>query len=316
MIDPSYTFILETLKNVQKEVGGEDSYDNGQNEFFTRNELEIKQFLESYDWSLISKDPIDSINTQETQEELKNISKGSDATQNKIEDVDKISLNSSEQKLKEESNQRLSIIASVKNNFITKKRTRGRNRKSNSDNPIHGRGSFDNIQRKIQVHFINFITNFCNDAIKYYLQNSSFSFKKINQKPKIEVNFNTVSKLKKCSIKDVLNSEISSKYKHSNKNDNIQLLKKLKGSCLDKILEMNYLDLFKIYYNNNIESPLKEINFGEVKIPLSENTKSFYFLLKNRKNQNIKEKIVEVVKLIYFSDNGNRKVIFQQKTFP
>ena len=316
MIDPSYTFILEALKNVQKEVGGEDSYDNGQNEFFTRNELEIKQFLESYDWSLISKDPIDSINTQETQEELKNISKGSDATQNKIEDVDKISLNSSEQKLKEESNQRLSIIASVKNNFITKKRTRGRNRKSNSDNPIHGRGSFDNIQRKIQVHFINFITNFCNDAIKYYLQNSSFSFKKIKQKPKIEVNFNTVSKLKKCSIKDVLNSEISSKYKHSNKNDNIKLLQKLKGSCLDKILEMNYLDLFKIYYNNNIESPLKEINFGEVKIPLSENTKSFYFLLKNEKNQNIKEKIVEVVKLIYFSDNGNRKVIFQQKTFP
>jgi len=316
MIDPSYTFILEALKNVQKEVGGEDSYDNGQNEFFTRNELEIKQFLESYDWSLISKDPIDSINTQETQEELKNISKGSDATQNKIEDVDKISLNSSEQKLKEESNQRLSIIASVKNNFITKKRTRGRNRKSNSDNPIHGRGSFDNIQRKIQVHFINFITNFCNDAIKYYLQNSSFSFKKIKQKPKIEVNFNTVSKLKKCSIKDVLNYEISSKYKHSNKNDNIKLLQKLEGSCLDKILEMNYLDLFKIYYNNNIESPLKEINFGEVKIPLSENTKSFYFLLKNENNQNIKEKIVEVVKLIYFSDNGNRKVIFQQKTFP
>ena len=35
-----------------------------------------------------------------------------------------------------------------------------------------------------------------------------------------------------------------------------------------------YLDLFKIYYNNNIESPLKEINFGEVKIPLSKNTKS------------------------------------------
>ena len=316
MIDPSYTFILEALKNVQKEVGGEDSYDNGQNEFFTRNELEIKQFLESYDWSLISKDSIDSINTQETQEELKNISKGSDATQNKIEDVDKISLNSSEQKLKEESNQQPSIIVSAKNNFITKKRTRGRNRKSNSDNPIHGRGSFDNIQRKIQVHFINFITNFCNDAIKYYLQNSSFSFKKIKQKPKIEVNFNTVSKLKKCSIKDVLNSEISSKYKHSNKNDNIKLLQKLEGSCLDKILEMNYLDLFKIYYNNNIESPLKEINFGEVKIPLSKNTKSFYFLLKNENNQNIKEKIVEVVKLIYFSDNGNRKVIFQQKTFP
>ena len=58
MIDPSYTYILEALKNKQKEVREEDNYDNGQNECFTRSELAIKQFLESHDWSLISKDPI------------------------------------------------------------------------------------------------------------------------------------------------------------------------------------------------------------------------------------------------------------------
>ena len=60
------------------------------------------------------------------------------------------------------------------------------------------------------------------------------------------MNFKNVSKLKKCSIKDLLNSENSSKYKNWDKNENKKLL-------------------------------LKLINFGKDKIPLSEKTKSFFF---------------------------------------
>ena len=318
MIDPSYTFILEALKNVQKEVGGEDSYDNGQNEFFTRIELAIKQFLESHDWSLISKDPINSINTQETRENIKNISDGSDDLENKKKEVDKMSIDSPEQKSKEESNKQPSIIVSVKTNFITKKRTRGRIRKSNSDSPIHGRGSFDNVQRLIQVNFINFIINFCNDAIRHFFKKSSFSFKKINQEDKIKVNFKNVSKLKKCSIKDLLDSKISTKYKNCDENENKMLLLKLKGTSLDELLEMNYLNLFKYYYNNNKESRLNEINFGKERIHLSESTESFCFLLK--KNQDIKEKIIEAAERIYFRDNDNngslittKKIFFELK---
>ena len=127
------------------------------------------------------------------------------------------------------------------------------------------------------------------------------------------MNFNNVSKLKKSKIKDLLNSEISAKFKKFDKNENKKLLSQLKETWLDKLFDMNYLDLFKYYYNNNKESRLDAINFEKKKIPLTERTKSFYDLLK--KNQEIKENIVEVAKTIYFGDNENDGTLFSTKTF-
>jgi len=104
----------------------------------------------------------------------------------------------------------------------------------------------------------------------------------MNQKEKIKVNFNNVSKLKKSKIKDLLNSEISVKFKNFDKNENKKLLSQLKETWLDKLFDMNYLNLFKYYYNNK-ESRLDAIIFEKKKIPLTEGTKSFYELLEDNK---------------------------------
>jgi len=37
----------------------------------------------------------------------------------------------------------------------------------------------DNIRRRIQVHFFNFLINFCNDALKAEYKHSLYSFKKL-----------------------------------------------------------------------------------------------------------------------------------------
>ena len=204
-------------------------------------------------------------------------------------------------------------VVNVRNNFLVRKKTSGRTRKKKSEKVPHGNKSFDNIERKIQVHFLNFIISFSNDALRYYFKNSSFSFKKINQKEKIKVNFNNVSKLKKSKIKDLLNSEISVKFKNFDKNENKKLLSQLKETWLDKLFDMNYLDLFKYYYNNK-ESRLDTIIFEKKKIPLTEGTKSFYELLED--NKEIKENIVEVAKIIYFCEHENDGTLFSTKTFP
>lgn len=204
-------------------------------------------------------------------------------------------------------------VVNVRNNFLVRKKTSGRTRKKKSEKVPHGNKSFDNIERKIQVHFLNFVISFSNDALRYYFKNSSFSFKKINQKEKIKVNFNNVSKLKKSKIKDLLNSEISVKFKNFDKNEDKKLLSQLKETWLDKLFDMNYLDLFKYYYNNK-ESRLDAIIFEKKKIPLTEGTKSFYELLED--NKEIKENIVEVAKIIYFCDHENDGTLFSTKTFP
>ena len=193
-------------------------------------------------------------------------------------------------------------IIENKMNFSENNPKRGRKRlKMENKKAIHGSNNFDNIQRKIQVHFLSFLINFCNDALKTEYTQFRHSFKQINYKSKITVNFNHTSLLKKSSIKDLLNLEISEKYSKYNKFENKKLLDKiiLKSKWLNDLFEMNYLKLFDYYYNK--EEPLYKIIFENKEILLSSKTKSFYYLLE--KNQDLKQEIIDTAKLVYF--NGN-----------
>ena len=40
--------------------------------------------------------------------------------------------------------------------------------------------AFDNILTKIQIHFINFVTDFVNDALKLIIKKQKQYFRKIN----------------------------------------------------------------------------------------------------------------------------------------
>ena len=64
---------------------------------------------------------------------------------------------------------------------------------------------------------------------------------------------------------------------------------------------MNFLQLFKYYYND--EKPLNKIYFKEREIFLSPKTKTFYCLLE--KNKNLKNEIIEVAKRCYLEEINN-----------
>ena len=124
------------------------------------------------------------------------------------------------------------------------------------------------------------------------------------------MNFAYVSKLKNSSIKDLLNMEISEKYKTYNKYENQILLSKFKGSWLDRLFQMNYLELFRYYYNNG--QLLKKIVFENREIVLSPKTKSFYYLIE--KNKDLSQNIIDTVKSVYFDDDYYSGKYFSTKT--
>jgi len=186
-------------------------------------------------------------------------------------------------------------------NFRVAISRRGKKRQKNLDKEdFHGCGSFDNVQRKIQVHFHNFIIALCNDALKTEYKKPRYSFKKINYKDNTTVNFAYVSKLKNSLIKDLLNLKISDKCKNYCKDYNQKILPKIESTWLIKLFSMNYLELFKCYYNN--EKPLKKLVFEGKEIVLSSKTKSFSYLLD--KYANLSEKIIDTSKTVYFSDEN------------
>ena len=134
---------------------------------------------------------------------------------------------------------------------VYKSHKRGRYCYKENKHGVHGSDSFDNIERKIQVHFLTFLINFCNDALKAEYEHSKSTFKQINYRDKARIIISYIQQLKYSNIKDILNLEISNKYKNYQRNANKDLLNKVESSdWLDKLFQMNWIELFNYYYNN------------------------------------------------------------------
>ena len=168
---------------------------------------------------------------------------------------------------------------------------------------IHTKTAFDNLQRKIQVNFISFIINVSNDALRscYGKKNCLCLFKDIPYDIKKEINFESSKKLKQSVIKDILENDISKKYKKTSRFDNKQLLNRvcLENPWLKKFFDMKSLELFKYYYN--IEKPLDNIQIYEKILPLSAKTKKKSFSNLIQKYKEDKLKLIDTARSVYFN---------------
>ena len=161
---------------------------------------------------------------------------------------------------------------------------------------------FDNLQIKIQVNYINFIINLSNDVLfLIFKNNKKYNIKDIDHAFKIDVSRKNFDFLKSSKIKDVLEKNISDKYTQYRKTFNKELLDEvcLKSPWLNDFFNLNYLDLFKCYYNE--QKQIDTISFCDQIITLSKKTqkKTFYELL--IKNKNIKRELINAVKNAYFN---------------
>ena len=199
-------------------------------------------------------------------------------------------------------------IINIKQNgpiFKTEKKKNRGQISTNKRKVKHSRTSFDNIQTKIQVHFFSFIINVSNDALLTFFNEENIDkFREIDYSLKRKVSHKIFEELKNSSIKKVLEMNISGKYTKYKSCHNKQLLYNIydPSNWLGKFFEMNYLQLFNYYYNNQKE--LNKINFeGKEIIINKKKTKSFYDLL-NKESQ-IKNELINAATSVYYYEFNN-----------
>ncbi len=149
---------------------------------------------------------------------------------------------------------------------------------------IHRSTDYDNILCKLQIHFFNFLVNFANDAIRTLItsnkERKKYEFKHIKHEDKIQISIASLEKLIKKPISDILQLNISKKYRKLSLDEdyNKNIYNKVidLSDWLKKLFDMNYLAAFKLYYNEC--QPLDSFEFEGKIIKLSEKTKSFIFL--------------------------------------
>ena len=154
------------------------------------------------------------------------------------------------------------------------------------------------------------IINFSNDALKAENNSNRYTFKQIDTRIKTTINYKQICKLRESSIGDILQNDLSDKYKAYDKSENRKLFRKVVSSSewLGELFKMNYLELFKYYYNK--KEPLTKKMFKGKEIILSSKTKSFYYLLE--KNKDLRTNLINTVNSIYFNGNEKESTLFTE----
>ena len=179
------------------------------------------------------------------------------------------------------------------------KKSRGRkvaSEKKYTKNKRHLSTDEDNILTKIQVHFLKFLIYFLNDCLFDYYKKNKICFKKFDHKVTSKVSSNHFNKMKNSTIYEILTkTPISTKYK-DNKNTNIELANDLNQiDWFHKLFGLKFIELFYVYYNE--KKQLQKIFLFNREILLSNDTKSYYFLLEKNKKEN--RNIIEITENNY-----------------
>ena len=191
----------------------------------------------------------------------------------------------------------------------------------------HDKMEKDNIVRKIQVHYCNFLVNFINEVIQKIIIDESYKtenaeeiihmknylLNNLDYKFKANIKKDFMKKSENMKIKEIISptKEFCEKFNVANKNEEIMRKIELKNNpILKKILNQNYFYYFNEIYNQNKRNlELNEEN-ESISIKLSNNTKMIDdLILKNNDDKNYILKL----KRIIMQNFSKPKYIFKTK---
>ena len=215
-------------------------------------------------------------------------------------------------------------------NFLLRKRKKPGAKKKIENNKInnnkkaytHTKKKFDNILTKIQVSYINFLVDFINRIIELLYKRSDLKFRYLDSKIKKYNKSDIRKQQKEGSIGDILQNNISPKYKTLEKKNNFLIYEEIERSGfydIINILKQKFLFFFdKVYYINKRRFNLKDFGLNDLEVELPESIK----LYENLSNKNIGEadyeeykiKMEECVKWHFLGgleENKNNKTIIE-----
>ena len=149
------------------------------------------------------------------------------------------------------------IMFKLQNQYSKKKRGRTIKEIDKKDQKPrqHSSTDFDNLLRKLQVHYLTFVIQFANIMLdNFYPSDKNFRFLNISYDAKKNVKHSYVESLKMKKMKDILIMPPSKKYKiNSNQNINLEIYERIRetNSFLEDFFEITYLELFNKYYMKN-----------------------------------------------------------------
>ena len=167
-------------------------------------------------------------------------------------------------------------------------------------NKKHTRNEKDNILKKIQIHYRNFLVEFINIVIIkiiieecYKFQNldkiihlKEYLFHKINYHFKSNIKKEYMKLAESTKIKEIISPSLDLYENINYENKNLLIMKKiesLNNPILNKILNSDYLYFFDIYYSSKRTINLIEGEFN-IDLDLDKNIKLFNDLIEKNKN--------------------------------
>ena len=187
-----------------------------------------------------------------------------------------------------------------------KKPKRGRHPKNvpknNDNNTKRNKYAKDNIARKIKTHFFNyFIVNLLNIIIKNVYGKQIYLVRKFNQQLVTDVSIEFNLDLFNSKIRNLLNQEISNKYKKIELDNNKKIL-----NCLEKNLEFNKIlnitvnEIYSLFINDNYKEIISNVFNIDKKEIYFENLAG---IIEELREQGYEEEYLEKFK--YFAYNIN-----------
>ena len=202
----------------------------------------------------------------------------------------------------------------VNNNSNKMTKKRGRTKINVNSKRIHDKFSKDNILRKLQIHYLKFLTNFANLLIKQILfedkDTKVMQFNSLKHKFFKNINKKAINSFKKRSLGDILKCIDCPECKSAK--NNIEVYNKItnKSIIIKNIIDKPYLEFFDMYYYGKKQIFLSKYGINQY-IILSNDIQLFQDLIKINKTNSIiddekyREKIEKIIKEEFFQASKN-----------